>query len=50
VIAGSYHRPDGFPPTGLDERPSKIGDVLIWPLRGIGLPSKPPTAADRPSS
>lgn len=49
VIAGSYHRPDGFPPTGLDERPEHVGDVLIWPLRGLGVPSKRPATADRPA-
>lgn len=32
VIAGSYHRPDGFPPTGLDRRPQTALEVAIWPL------------------
>lgn len=32
VIAGSYHRPDGFPPTGLDVRPEGAVEVALWPL------------------
>jgi sterol desaturase/sphingolipid hydroxylase (fatty acid hydroxylase superfamily) len=32
VLFGSYYRPDGFPPTGLDFRPRKASDVLLWPL------------------
>jgi sterol desaturase/sphingolipid hydroxylase (fatty acid hydroxylase superfamily) len=32
VIAGSYHRPDGFPPTGLDRRPANAIEVAVWPL------------------
>ena len=32
VIAGSYHRPDGFPPTGLDRKPESAIDVALWPL------------------
>ncbi|OYX16779.1 MAG: hypothetical protein B7Z07_02035 [Sphingomonadales bacterium 32-67-7] len=49
VIAGSYHRPVGFPPTGLDERPEHIGHILLWPLRGARLPNGPVAAADRPA-
>jgi sterol desaturase/sphingolipid hydroxylase (fatty acid hydroxylase superfamily) len=33
VLLGSYHRPDGFPPTGLDRRPRTAADLLLWPLR-----------------
>jgi sterol desaturase/sphingolipid hydroxylase (fatty acid hydroxylase superfamily) len=33
VICGSYHRPDGFPPTGLDMRPKSAIDLLLWPIR-----------------
>lgn len=33
VIAGSYFVPDGFPPTGLDQRPKSTLDVVIWPVR-----------------
>jgi sterol desaturase/sphingolipid hydroxylase (fatty acid hydroxylase superfamily) len=32
VVLGSYHRPDGFPPTGLDEQPHSVRDLLLWPL------------------
>jgi sterol desaturase/sphingolipid hydroxylase (fatty acid hydroxylase superfamily) len=49
VIAGSYHRPDGFPPTGLDRRPANAVEVAIWPLvigdrRGkkVPAPAAPP--------
>jgi sterol desaturase/sphingolipid hydroxylase (fatty acid hydroxylase superfamily) len=38
VICGSYNRPDGFPPTGLDQRPRTAIDLLLWPLRS-GQPS-----------
>lgn len=47
VIAGSYRRPDGFPPTGLDHRPGNIAEVLLWPLRGIAFGEMEP--ADRPA-
>ena len=33
VIAGSYHRADGFPETGLDEgAPQSLREVIAWPL------------------
>ncbi len=32
VLAGDYHRPDGFPPTGLEVRPRSVKELLIWPL------------------
>jgi len=32
VIAGSYHRPDGFPETGLGLRPRSLSQLLLWPL------------------
>lgn len=36
VIGGTYFRPDGFPPTGLEEgRPRDFVDVALWPMRGI---------------
>jgi len=38
VIAGSYRRPDGFPPTGLDDAPRHLGDVVAWPLRMLRPP------------
>lgn len=33
VISGSYHRPDGWPPTGLDTQPKSFADLIFWPLR-----------------
>lgn len=33
VIFGSYRRPDGFPPTGLDHAPRTAWDLIAWPLR-----------------
>ncbi len=33
VVCGTYHRPDGFPPTGLDRAPASMLDVLAWPIR-----------------
>jgi sterol desaturase/sphingolipid hydroxylase (fatty acid hydroxylase superfamily) len=35
VLCGSYHQPDGFPPTGLDQRPRTAADLLLWPLRFV---------------
>ena len=33
VLAGSYFRADGFPPTGLDEGgPQSLREVVAWPL------------------
>lgn len=32
VIAGSYHRPNGMPPTGLDRQPEGAVEVALWPL------------------
>ena len=32
VVVGDYHRPDGYPATGLDLRPRTLGQVLAWPL------------------
>lgn len=32
VIAGSYHRGQGMPPTGLDVRPRSWAEVVAWPL------------------
>lgn len=32
VIAGSYHRPDGFPPTGLDRKPETVAEIAVFPL------------------
>jgi sterol desaturase/sphingolipid hydroxylase (fatty acid hydroxylase superfamily) len=33
VICGSYHQPNGFPPTGFDIRPKTAMDLLLWPMR-----------------
>jgi len=33
VLANAYNRPTSFPDTGLDERPSKLRDLALWPLR-----------------
>ena len=35
VLAGSYRRPDDNPPTGLDHRPNRFVEILLWPLHGI---------------
>ncbi len=32
VIAGSYYRGRGMPPTGLDRNPRSFGEVVAWPL------------------
>ena len=32
VICGTYHRPEGFPPTGLDHAPRNLRELAIWPL------------------
>jgi sterol desaturase/sphingolipid hydroxylase (fatty acid hydroxylase superfamily) len=31
VICGSYHRGEGFPPTGLEHKPESLGELVIWP-------------------
>ena len=33
VLCGSYNRPDGWPPTGLDREPESMLDLLAWPVR-----------------
>ena len=43
LIGGSYHRPDGFPPTGLDHAPRNLREVATWPLHYAG-PAKAPAA------
>lgn len=44
VIFGTYRRPDGCPPCGLDEAPRSVGDLFFWPMRkALGkLPSDAP--------
>lgn len=35
VIFGTYRRPDGWPPCGLDEgAPQSLGELATWPVRG----------------
>ena len=33
VVCGTYNRPRGFPPTGLETRPTSLADLLLWPAR-----------------
>ena len=33
VAFGSYNRPEGWPPTGLDTRPGSLRDLVAWPVR-----------------
>lgn len=33
VICGSYHRPNGFPPSGIETKPESMADLIVWPLR-----------------
>lgn len=44
VILGTYHRPEGFPPTGLDKRPQSVLEMVIWPF----IWDKPRKAVDEP--
>jgi sterol desaturase/sphingolipid hydroxylase (fatty acid hydroxylase superfamily) len=32
VLFRSYYRPDGFPPTGLDQRPQNLRELFAWPF------------------
>jgi sterol desaturase/sphingolipid hydroxylase (fatty acid hydroxylase superfamily) len=34
VVFGSYHRPDGYPPTGFERRPRSLRELVLWPLVG----------------
>ena len=34
VIFGTYRRPDGWPPSGLDDAPRSFADLVDWPVRG----------------
>jgi sterol desaturase/sphingolipid hydroxylase (fatty acid hydroxylase superfamily) len=36
VACGTYHRPDGFPPTGLDQRPRSVLDLCSGPFARRG--------------
>ena len=33
VLCGTYYRPTGFPPTGLETKPESLVDLLLWPAR-----------------
>jgi sterol desaturase/sphingolipid hydroxylase (fatty acid hydroxylase superfamily) len=33
VIAGTYRRPDGWPPCGLDDQPRSFADLIDWPFK-----------------
>ena len=33
VLSGTYNRPEGFPPTGLETMPESLSDLLLWPAR-----------------
>jgi sterol desaturase/sphingolipid hydroxylase (fatty acid hydroxylase superfamily) len=46
VLCGSYNRPDGWPPTGLDREPHSLLDLLAWPVRQ-GEDAAEPVAAAR---
>lgn len=36
VIFGTYRRPDGWPPSGLEgEAPKSALDLFVWPVRGL---------------
>ncbi|MFM5893980.1 MAG: sterol desaturase family protein [Novosphingobium sp.] len=37
VIFGTYHRPDGWPPTGQATAPERFTDLVTWPV----LPTEP---------
>jgi sterol desaturase/sphingolipid hydroxylase (fatty acid hydroxylase superfamily) len=45
VIAGSYHRGQGMPPTGLDSQPRSFAEVAAWPLLVSGWWRKKPEPA-----
>ena len=49
VIFGTYRRPDGWPPCGLDEAPNSMGDLVFWPLRKA-FGRLPDSTAPRPAS
>jgi sterol desaturase/sphingolipid hydroxylase (fatty acid hydroxylase superfamily) len=49
VIFGTYRRPDGWPPSGLDETPRSFGDLFFWPLRRA-LGRLPASAPARPAA
>lgn len=46
VIAGSYHRPDGFPPTGLDRAPRNWREMATWPLHHRGDAKPAPAVSE----
>ncbi len=46
VMFGSYNRPTGFPPTGLDTKPESLSDLLLWPARQARSSSSPLAGED----
>lgn len=51
VIFGTYRRPDGWPPCGLDDAPRSMLDLLDWPVRAwrrrVARPAPPAEAEVR---
>jgi len=45
VLAGTYRRGQGLPPTGLDRQPRNFAEVALWPLVFSGLLKAPKPAA-----
>ena len=41
VLSGAYHRPVGFPRTGLSEQPAGLLSLIIWPVQARGLLLRP---------
>jgi sterol desaturase/sphingolipid hydroxylase (fatty acid hydroxylase superfamily) len=50
VLVGSYHRPDGYPPTGFARRPRSLREVVLWPWVGERqpIPAKDNSTASSP--
>ena len=52
VICGTYHRPDGWPPTGQARAPRGFLDLIVWPflkqteLRSVPEVARPTVAAE----
>ena len=45
LLCGSYNRPTGFPPTGLETKPESLADLLLWPARQEHAPAPVPITA-----
>lgn len=52
VMIGTYRRPDGWPPSGLESAPQSLADVVLWPLRWrtAGIAQAEPHAAPQPDA